>query len=501
MSGSSGENFLQVLQQQIESREMFAPGDRCVLAVSGGYDSMAMMYGMAQLRQSKAIDLECLHVAHLNHKLRGEESDGDEEFVRQQAKQLDLPITCSAIEIAKLAKDRGESVETMAREKRYEFLGRVAKEQACGKIAMAHNADDNAETILHRILRGTGIDGLAGIPVTRKLSQAGETELTLVRPLLSASRQEIEQFLIDRNIPYRQDSSNLSLEYTRNRIRHELLPLLGQQYNPNIKKVLLQLGNIAGDMAEFLDADAKESLKNLITSESAGVMELELCSLASKHRIQQAQIMRCALEYLDVGQRNIGYHHMNKMLDLINKPMVNRTLELPNSVKIRRKGKTLLIATNKENSSDVNSEEIIALQVPGEAKIESDFIVPELCSGDIGKLFSVDTEYINGGAEKLVEFLEDKKHNEEMFDSGCLEGDLILRRYKRGDVFVPFGNKGSKKLGDFFTDTKIPVEQRERVGILCDRRGIVWVMGMRIADRVRVTKATRKILRVKAIVI
>jgi tRNA(Ile)-lysidine synthase len=501
MSHDSGDSFLQALRQQIESHRMLAPGDRCVLAVSGGYDSMAMMHGMAQLRLSKTIDLECLHVAHLNHKLRDEESDGDEEFVRRQAEELHLPITCSAIEIGQLAGDMGESIETVARQKRYEFLAQVAQEQSCSKIALAHNADDNVETILHRILRGTGIDGLAGIPVVRKLSLMGGAEITLVRPMLSLTRREIEQFLANRNISYRQDSSNLSLQYTRNRIRHGLLPLLRQQYNPNINNALLQLGDIAGDMAELLDAEVNETLKSLIVRESAGVLELELCSLAQKHRIQQAQIMRCSLEYLNVGQRDIGYHHISQMLNLINATSDSKTVELPNSVTLRSNGKTLLIETNRQNTSVVNLEEIIALQVPGNTKIESDFIVPELCSGKFMRLHSVDTEYIHGSMEELSDFLRDKKHNEEMLDCDCLEGDLILRRYNQGDMFVPLGSEGGKKLGDFFTDRKIPVEQRQRIGLLCDQRGIVWVMGMRSAHRVRVTRTTSKILRIKANVI
>jgi len=501
MSHDHTDNFLQNLQRQMESGRMFTPDDRCVLAVSGGYDSMAMMHGMTQLWQSKAIDLEYLHVAHLNHKLRGQESDGDEEFVQRQAQTLNLPITCSAINIGELAEDTGESIETVARQKRYDFLAQVAQEQSCGKIALAHNADDNVETILHRILRGTGIDGLAGIPATRKLTQPDGVEITLVRPLLSLTRQDIERFLNDRNIPYRQDSSNLSLEYTRNRIRHGLLPLLRQQYNPNINKALLQLGDIAGGMAEFLDIEANKAIKDIIISRSQECLALELAGLTQKHRIQQAQIMRLALEYLGVGQRDIGYHHITQMLNLINTKSDGKILELPDSITLRIKGNILLVETERRGTISVNSEEVIALQVPGNTKIDSDFIVPQSGCENLRRLGWVDVEYISGGLKELFVFLRDKKDNEEMFDRDCLESDLILRRYNHGDAFVPLGSDGSKKLGDFFTDAKIPLELRKRIGLLCDRSGIVWVMGMRIAHRVRVTETTRRILKVKAKVI
>ena len=198
MTDIAQDNFLQKISQQIRDHRMFAPQDRWLLAVSGGCDSMAMLHGLCMLRQTQMPELSNLQVAHLNHQLRGTESDTDAEFVQHQSKSLGLEVTLGSIDVARIAHETNQSLETAARQQRYQFLAETARARSCNKIALAHNADDNVETILHRIIRGTGIRGLAGIPAVRSLTETeeqtvsnGNPELLLIRPLLNASRSEI----------------------------------------------------------------------------------------------------------------------------------------------------------------------------------------------------------------------------------------------------------------------------------------------------------------------
>jgi len=246
-----------------------------LVAVSGGADSVALTRALHALHHAGEGRLV---LAHFNHRLRGAESDADQQFVEQLAHQLGLAIIVRTVATDLAASGSGEGVEGAARQARYEFLIHAAGQAGARYVATAHTADDQVETILFNILRGTGLSGLAGIPRIRRLSEAA----TLVRPLLGVSRASVLAYLQSIGQPFRQDSTNELTQYSRNRLRHELLPLLERDYNPRVREALLRLARIAGEADEFIMCDASIGLKRCVRAVSGGV-EVLAQSMASEH--------------------------------------------------------------------------------------------------------------------------------------------------------------------------------------------------------------------------
>jgi len=242
-------------------------------AVSGGADSVALLRAVAALKTGGAGRL-C--VAHFNHKLRDEAED-DERFVVALCKQLGLSCETGFGHVAQLAADASEGIEPAARRARYEFLKETAGRLGARFVLTAHTADDQAETILHRIVRGTGIAGLAGMSRTRRLGHA-----TLLRPLLSVRRRELEEYLRDIGQPFREDSSNADRRFTRNRIRHELLPLLGRQYNSAVADALLRLGSLAADVQGVIDELVDQLHQRAVKFENKSAVEIDTAQLAGQ---------------------------------------------------------------------------------------------------------------------------------------------------------------------------------------------------------------------------
>lgn len=262
-----------------------APPAPLVVAVSGGADSVALLHALVRLR-----DTGTLVIAHLNHRLRGAESDGDEVFVRELHDQLhrdgvrDLDLRCDRIDVA--AQAAGDNLEAAARRLRYDWLANVAVESGMLRVATAHSADDQAETVLHRLLRGSGLQGLRGIAPQRELRPGVE----LIRPMLSATRADVLAFLKDIGQPFREDRSNSDLRFTRNRLRHELLPHLAREYNPDIHATLARLAEQAGDAFEDIEANAAALLAECELPPAGEMRILDRTKLAAapRHLIREA---------------------------------------------------------------------------------------------------------------------------------------------------------------------------------------------------------------------
>ena len=400
--------------------------------------------------------------------------------------------------MAGAARESGESIEVAARRLRYLFLAGAARAKGCNKIALAHNADDNVETILHHILRGTGIRGLAGMPAVRELRETNkQPKLTIVRPLLTAPRCEIEAFVKQHDIKFRLDRSNLSDEYTRNRIRHELLPLLREKYNPEIDTALLQLGRIAGDFSGILSSDAVGVLNEVTLNREPDYLTLDAVGLAGRSRIQQAEIVHQGLLVLQVPLQRIGFKQINAILNLINEQNPTKRVQLPCGWNVGcRNGK---LNFHKTDISQLpvfsGTNEPIDLLVPGTTVPGRDFLWYDIRGGKTGVIQKLCSEIITGTEETLETFIARKSLCEEMIDPTRLEGPLVLRSRENGDRFWPLGAPGGKTIGDFFTDAKVPAELRDRVGLVCDDLGIVWITGLRLAERVRVGPDTQQILK------
>lgn len=312
--------ILEKVKNTIRKYNLINKNDKIVVGVSGGPDSVVLLYLLNYLKKDFKLNLQ---IAHLDHMLR-RDSRQDREFVESLAAKLKLPITCGQINVKKLAR-RG-SLEEIARNVRLEFLFKVAKQIKAKKIALGHNFDDQAETVLMRILRGTGIYGLSGILPKRKISG-----FEIIRPLVEVKRKEIESFLKKRRIKACLDASNLENIYLRNRIRNKLLPLLEKEYNKNIKEVLSNFSQSAGYDYDYLNQVAKQKLNGLGN-------RIKLDKFLKFHPAIQRLILRSSIARAKGDIRRITFQHIREIEDLILNRPANSIVDLPKGVSVVKKG-------------------------------------------------------------------------------------------------------------------------------------------------------------------
>ncbi|MBN2097514.1 MAG: tRNA lysidine(34) synthetase TilS [Candidatus Omnitrophica bacterium] len=327
--------ILEKLEQTIERFKMLEAKDRVVVAVSGGPDSVALVHLLNRLRKKWLIEL---HLAHLNHCLRENEADTDQLFVKKLAQRLKLPLTCASIEVKNFARENKLSLEEAARKARYEFLLQVAQENQAAKISLGHNLDDQAETVLMRFLRGSGVSGLRGIPATRKLDNC-----LIIRPLIEIKRKQIIQFLSSKKIPFRIDSSNLNNIFLRNRVRNQLLPLLEKDFNPKIKELLVNLAeNLYYDF-DFLEQKALEEFKAVCTNRAVnGKVIVNTKKFSSLHQALQKLVVRLAVKKLKGDIRSIDYRHWKELQDLFNNRPQQAIVDLPAGISVAKQAEHLV---------------------------------------------------------------------------------------------------------------------------------------------------------------
>jgi tRNA(Ile)-lysidine synthase len=440
---------------------MISRGDRVVVAVSGGPDSVCLLHLLLQISQELALKL---FVAHLNHMLR-EEAIEEENFVRELAEKYSLPFYSERIEVAKKLR-KGETLEEGARRIRYDFLRRAGERFSANKIALGHNADDLVETILLNLIRGTGIRGLRGIPPVRK-----EGSITFIRPLIDIWREEITQYLEERDIPYMIDRSNLSLEFTRNKIRHRVIPLL-EEINPKVKLAIHRLGEIAGEINSFIEDEVWKEKEQILVGKSESSLLLDIKRLFAFHPALQKEIIRSVLA--EFTNYEMGREEIERILEV---GRSGGAITLPGKIDVRRVGDVLQFKKGKESKIEYE----IPLNIPGSTSI------PE-----VG--VRIEAEIIEG--QHLV---RDASCREVSLDMEGIKGRLIVRNWRKGDRFIPLGMRNEKKLQDIFVDKKIPREERRRIPIICDEEGIIWVVGVAISERVKVGEGTRRVLYLRAI--
>lgn len=328
------------IKETIEKYNMLRKGDRVVVGVSGGPDSVTLLYTLRALKDKLSLDL---HIAHLDHMFRKGESKQDALFVRNLAKRLKLPVSIGREDVPREAKLKKVSSEEAARFARYNFLLKVAKEVGAKKIAVGHTKDDQAETVLMRLIRGAGLSGLNGIPPTRKLNG-----YVIIRPLIEIWRSELDGFLKENNIAIRRDSSNLNLFYLRNKIRHKLIPIL-KKYNPNIKQIL---ANTAGNLTidyQFLRNESQKALEKCkikTTHALRGCPELKIILSLKKflkyHRAIQRMMARLAIEKIKQDTRRLTYQHWRELEDLIDNRHGGSIVDLPKSISVLKKQNRLI---------------------------------------------------------------------------------------------------------------------------------------------------------------
>ena len=449
-------------------------GRRIVAAVSGGPDSMALLLLLQRLRGP--MDFE-LHVAHADHGLRGDEAREDARFVETSAREMGLPFTLGRVDVQALRARRRLSVEEAAREARYAFLFETAAGLGASAIALGHTADDQAETLLMHLLRGSGSAGLAGMSAVAHLPSAEHGEhIALVRPLLNVTKAETRAYCQLRSVTPREDSSNRSLELTRNRVRLELLPHM-ERYNPRIREALLRLSASAALDHEFLAQAAEEAMSRLASVDDSGGASISRAGFASLHPALQRHLLRLAYRELTGTALGLSHEHVEKMVRL-SRGRTGAWVELPGGLRFTVGYESLSLAPDGDRppaGPPIVGEH--ALSVPGETYVAGWRILAELAP--------VASDPAAGGP--LCAEL----------DAGRAGLSLHVRARRPGDRINPLGMTGSRKVQDVMVDDKIPAAERDRVPLVVSERGVVWVVGHRVAHWARVREDTGQALRLE----
>lgn len=479
--------FVQQMHRFILQHAMIENDETVLVAVSGGTDSLALLYGLHALR----VQLNChLHVAHLNHGLRPD-ADADAEFVRQHATRLKLPFTGNTVELPRLIKQWNLSVEAAGRKARYQFYENVAKEICATKVALGHHKDDTAETVLMNLLRGAGATGLKGIaPVREVPCDMGSSQATpfIIRPLAGFTRQEIEAFLASMSLTPRHDSTNTDKRYLRNRIRHELVPLLERNYNPNIKIGLSRTAEVLGAESEYLDTAAREAFEACRLGQRRSESEardlsptapvnlvLDRVVFLQYHIALQRRILRHSISEMLGQVSDFYFQHCEAILNLTTGDAPNAVLPLPNGLQFRRAYQQLIFERKPGETGDF----AYPLVVPGKTFISALNAEITVHLGDI-----LPSDGIH---------LPDSRF-EAVFDYEAIHLPLTVRNRRQGDRFQPYGMRGTKKIKDFLIDAKVPRCERDSLPMLIHGDEILWLIGYTTSERFKIQPQTRKYL-------
>ncbi|MBQ1821042.1 MAG: tRNA lysidine(34) synthetase TilS [Clostridia bacterium] len=415
--------------------------DGVLVALSGGADSVALLLELLRLQRNGLVSR--VEAAHLHHGIRGSFADADAEFVRALCKRLAIPLISERIDVPERAKETGESLELAARNARHAFLERVRKDRSLEAVALGHHRDDQAETVLLRIIRGTGTDGLSGMRL-----RSGY----LVRPLLYTGKDAILSYLKERGQDFCVDATNFEPDATRNKIRLELMPLL-RMMNPSISETLSDMATHISEDADLLNRIADDLFRE------SGPYRMDRNHLQTMERPIRIRVLKRMLPYSDYTHTDLD------RLDALLSGQTGDTVTLKNGVVAWLDSQSLRIGRNDPKSFLVYAPKTGSVRLPGgtlTVESVSKAVVP--C----------------GGFDAYV-------------DAGRLSGTVFLRPPVNGDRFTPFGMHGRRLLSDYLTDRKVPRFERD-IPILCDEIGVVWVVGHTVDERMRVTADSKHIL-------
>jgi tRNA(Ile)-lysidine synthase len=451
---------------------VFADAERILLAVSGGADSMALLHILKALQVTGHLhaDLAC---AHINHQLRGTESDADERVVVEEAARLELPVNVRSVDVRAFARMHGLSIETAARQLRLENLRGIARDSGCTWIASGHQKNDNAETVVHRLRRGTGLRGLAGIRPIRRLDE----NLRLARPLLCVTREEIARYLGEHDLRWREDHTNADTAYTRNFIRHRLLPLLQQESQTSLAEGLSELAICAGKLYDRVQREAERAQVSMLRVSNDEVC-IDAPGLASSPELVAVELIRRALVSLGCGERDLTEHHYRRVLALARRRAAAGETSLPRGFTARYESGRLVLHRRRRVGNGVQRVSQV-LSVPGRTQFGGHEIDTKLLRRD-----EIDTTRIGGDKSPWSEYL----------DWDCVRPPVVVRWRRAGDRFQPLGLSAVTKVGKFLTAARVSRERRGQTMVFADQEKIVWLCPVRIAEPVKITERTQRIL-------
>jgi tRNA(Ile)-lysidine synthase len=473
--------FIRKIYQTVKQYGMLHKGDSVLVGVSGGPDSIALLHVLVALSDLMGLRLG---VAHLNHCLRKAAADSDEKFVKSVATELDLPVFIEKTDILKEQKKKGLSLEEAGRDARYHFFHTVCRKMQFNKIAVGHHQDDNAEQILLNLIRGSGPAGVCGIPPVRE---------NIVRPLIQTSRAEIMKYLTTQKTNFVIDESNNDERFTRNKIRHHLIPLLKRDYNPQISEALNRFSVILKSEEEWISDLINPFYDQAVLNTDDRKIALSVSVLLTFHLAAQRRVLRKAILKIKSNLRRITSSHIDSIIQIINKKYTDARLDLPDQIRIFKQADQLIVQKEPQNLRTITSTALEKKQTFFEYLISRSTIESE-SSVYISEINTRIT--FNKIPSAQIQNLSGQGNFTAFFDSDRLKFPIVIRNFRPGDKFFPFGMTGTQKLNHFFNNNKVLPEKRSTIPIFFSRDKIIWVGGFRIADPIKVTPETKTVLRV-----
>ena len=453
--------------EYIFKNELIQRDDKVVVGVSGGPDSVCLLDILYRLSDKLKIKLV---VAHINHMLRGEEADGDEEYVRKFCKERDIEFFAKRIDINKLSKDKKISTETAGRECRYDFFNEVMKNTNSNKIATAHNANDQVETIFMRIMRGTGLSGLIGIPVKR--------DGIYIRPILFLQREEIESYCDENKLEPRIDKSNLERDYSRNKIRLDIVPYMKDNFNSDIIATINRMADTLKEDNELIEDVIKDYFsKYCIVEEGKIIIKNNITDC--KGVIIKRVIIK-AVSLVSGSGYNIEAKHVSNIKKLLSLG-TNKRIDLPNG----------LYAENIYGDIHIYKADSIKEEKVEALNIEKDALKNEYKFGKYSIYFDV----INN--EKNIKFVNNNFIK--YFNYDKINGNIIIRVRQDGDKMIPLGMSGRKKIKDILINSKVSINERNNIPIIQFDNEIAWLVGLKVSNEYKVTNETKKMLKITVV--
>lgn len=447
----------------INKYNLIEDGDKIVLGLSGGPDSVCLLHILYRLKEKMNIEV---YAAHLNHQIRGLEAQKDALYISQICEDLGITSFVKAINVPEYCKEQGVSLEEGARTLRYEMFEEIKQKTKSNKIAIGHNRNDQAETVLMRIMRGTGLQGLRGIEYIR--------DNEIIRPILDIERSEIEAYCEKYELNPRIDKTNLESIYTRNKIRLELIPYMKDNFNPNVIESIVRMTNSLKSDSDYIDLEAEKSFKEVSTLKEDSV-EISLPKYSNLHNAIKVRILRSAIKHI-IGDTNfVDQKHIEDIIELECESKLNKMLNLPRGIFAYRR-KNIIILTTKE----IVSEEIdFCYNIPsnGFIKIKELNLVLETQKMSIDRYKSIKLDKTSKG-----------------FDFDKIKGGIVVRSRKQGDKIKLAG--GSKKVKDLFIDLKIPREDRCKVPVITDDEGILCVGDYKTSENYKIDSETKEVLKI-----
>ncbi|RKY34617.1 MAG: tRNA lysidine(34) synthetase TilS [Candidatus Omnitrophota bacterium] len=466
--------LINTIKLKIEEQQTIVQEDRILVCVSGGPDSVFLLHFLMQIKEAYNLKL---FVAHINHLLRGKHALKDAEFTRSLSEKYQLRFITGKAETTKFAIENKLSLEDAARRLRREFFLKTALRYRINKIALAHTKDDQVETILMRILRGTGIKGLCAMQPVSKLGPK-----LLIRPLLCIKKQEIIEYLKENNFKARLDASNLKTDFFRNKVRLQIIPFL-KKFSLKFEDNLCRLSLQAIDLNEFLDYSVDNIFADLVVEQNKNKVKIKRDAFLSLKPALSNQLIRKIILDLKYNLKNIDFKHI-QIIKKFSRQYANqtKTIQLPQGIFVR------------------NHQQFIYFfkRLPI-AKVKNNLIVKKINFNQESDTVVLNYSFSISSFESNLK-VKLKKHSAylEYFDLDKIKMPLLIRGKKLGDIFRPLGLKGSKKLKKFFIDQKISIDLRDSVPLVISGKEIIWVVGLRISEDYKVTLKTKRILKVQA---